>query len=262
MKALLIDDEAHARADLRTHLGAHPGVAIVAEAATLRSARALLAGADYDVVFLDVQLIGGESFELVPDVRPGARVIFVTGHDRYALRAFEVNALDYLLKPIDAERLAESLRRLAAAQPETGDGEAGPPSLPLRPDDAVYLRSGLRARFAAVADISLIVAAENYSEVTLADGSRVFLRRSLKAWEEMLPATHFMRVHRTQIVNLTRVVRYERDGDEHTRVFVTGVDGAVLASRRLWSDVRERLEALRVPQSPAPGSPDLAQGFY
>lgn len=247
MKAVLIDDEAHARADLRANLAAHPPVTIVGEAATVRSARALLGSADYDVVFLDVQLIGGDSFELVPDIRPGAKVIFVTGHDRYALRAFEVNALDYLLKPVDGERLAESLRRVAATRAATEDDDATLPSIPLRPDDAVYLRSGLRARFAALADITLMAACENYSEIVLADGARVFLRRSLKAWEQMLPATHFMRVHRTQIVNLARVVRYERDDDERTRLFLDGVSEPVLASRRLWSGLRARLEALRVP---------------
>lgn len=248
LRALLIDDEAHARVDLRQHLAAaHPEVTVVGEAATMRSARALLGQENYDVVFLDVNLIGGESFELVPDIRPGVRVIFVTGYDRYALRAFEVNAIDYLLKPIQAERLAESLRRVAAARAKADQGEddPAPPPQPLRPDDAVYLRSGLRARFAPVADIVLLVAAENYSEVLLADGTRVFLRRSLKSWEDLLPAHLFARVHRTQIVNLTHVLRYERDSDEHTRLFLTGMTGEVLASRRLWTDVRVRLEALR-----------------
>ena len=246
LRALLIDDEAHARADLRAHFAdSHPAVTVVGEAATIRSARALLHGADYNLVFLDVQIIGGESFELVPDIRPPAKVIFVTGHDRFALRAFEVNALDYLLKPIDADRLAESLRRVAAARSFAAGDETSAPALPLRLTDAVYLRSGLRARFAPVAEISLIVAAENYSEVLLKNGARVFLRRSLKAWEELLPSTHFARVHRTQIANLAHVVSYERDGDEHTRLILTGVPEAVVASRRLWSDIRVRLEALR-----------------
>ncbi|NUQ01893.1 MAG: response regulator [Armatimonadetes bacterium] len=114
--ALLIDDEATARADLRTALAAHPDVAIVGEAATLRSARTLLARPDYDLVLLDVQLIGGNAFELVPDVRPGARIVFITAHDDYAIRAFEINALDYLLKPVMPARLAEALRRAGIAE--------------------------------------------------------------------------------------------------------------------------------------------------
>jgi len=249
LPALLIEDESTARADLRAKLAAHPEVTIVGEAATLRSARALLARSDYELVFLDIQLVGGSSFDLVPDVRDGARIIFVTAYERYALRAFEVNALDYLLKPVDPARLAESLRRLAASPAATSDGGVELPAGPaLRLDDTVYLRSGLRARFAPVAEIAVIVAHDNYSDVHLADGSKIFLRKSLKAWEETLPAAQFMRVHRTQIVNLTRVTRYERDTEEHTRLFVEGMAEPVAASRDRWSELRERLGAIR----PAP----------
>lgn len=252
--ALLIDDETMARADLRAKLGAHPDVAILAEAATFKNARALLARTDYDLVFLDIQLIGGNSFDLVPEVRPGARIIFVTAFDAYAVRAFEINALDYLLKPVVPARLAAALRRFSTTPSESETGvKAGagaePPADPvLRMDDTVYLRSGQRARFAAVAEISVISAQDNYTDVQLADGSRVFLRKSLKAWEDTLPPTHFMRVHRTQIVNLARVTRYERDGEEHTRLFVAGLPEPVTASRDRWSDLRGRLSALR----PAP----------
>lgn len=244
-QALLIEDETTARADLRTKLAAHPDVTILAEAATLRSARALLARPDYDLVFLDIQLIGGNAFDLVPDVRSGARIVFVTAYDTHALRAFEINALDYLLKPVVPARLAEALRRLAIA-PAAADEAAAelPPGPALRPDDTLYLRSGLRARFAPVAEISVIAARDNYSEVQLADGAKIFLRKSLKAWEDTLPATHFMRVHRTQIVNLAHVTRYQRDGDEHTLLYVAGVAEPVSASRDRWAELRARLEHL------------------
>lgn len=248
IRALLIDDETTARDDLRHALADHPEVTIVGEAATLRSARVLLARPDYDLVFLDVQLIGGNAFDLVPDVRPGAHIIFVTAFDDYAIRAFEINALDYVLKPVVRARLAEALRR-ARAEPAT-EGEAIPAlaatgQATLRLDDTVYLRSGLRARFAPVADISAIAAHDNYSEVVLADGARVFLRRSLKSWEDTLPAAQFMRVHRTQIVNLARVTRYERDREEHTWLYVEGAAEPVPASRDRWMELRERLGALR-----------------
>lgn len=247
IRALLIDDESAVRADLRAKLAEHPAITVVEEAATLNSARALLASSDYDLVFLDVQLIGGNSFDLVPDVREGARIIFVTAFDTYAVRAFEINALDYLLKPVVPARLAAALARIAkthapgasAEQAESPSGHA------LRLDDTVLLQSGLRARFAPVREISVISARDNYSEVQLVDGSRVFLRKSLKAWEDTLPATHFMRVHRTQIVNLARITRYERDSDEHTRLFLDRVADPILASRSRWSELRERLSAIR-----------------
>lgn len=245
-RALLIEDEATARADLRAKLEAHPDVSVVAEAATVRAAGELLARGDYELVFLDIQLVGGNSFQLVPQVRAGARIVFTTAFDAFALRAFEINALDYLLKPIAPGRLAETLRRLETRA--TGSDDAiteATPGRALTLGDTVYLRAGLRARFAPVAQISAITAQDNYSEVQLADGAKVFLRKSLKAWEAVLPATHFMRVHRTQIVNLAHVMRYERDGDEHTRLFVAGTADPVPASRYRWSELQERLSALR-----------------
>ncbi len=244
IRALLIEDESTARADLRAKLVAHREVTIVGEAATVVSARARLAQPDYDLVFLDIQLIGGSSFDLVGDVRPEARIIFVTAYDRYALRAFEVNALDYLLKPVVPARLAEALgRRATAAAGEIPS--AGPRGPALRLDDTVYLRAGLRAWFTPVAEISVIAARDNYSEVQLADGAKIFLRKSLKDWETALPATHFMRVHRTQIVNLARITRYERDRDEHTHLFVDGAAEPISASRDRWTELRERLSAFR-----------------
>jgi two-component system LytT family response regulator len=244
--ALLIEDEATARADLRAKLAVHPEVILLAEAATFHNAQALLSRPDYDLVFLDIELVGGNSFDLVPAVRPGARIVFVTAHDDFALRAFEVNALDYLLKPVVPARLAATLSRIAAApSPAEIAAKEIPAGPALRLSDTVYLRSGLRARFAPVADISLIAAQDNYSEVHLASGAKIFLRKSLKAWEESLPATHFMRVHRTQIVNLARVTRYQRDGDEHTLLFVDGVTDPVSASRYRWSELRDRLAAIR-----------------
>lgn len=242
-RALLIEDESTARADLRAKLAAHPEVTLVGEAATLRTARELLARTDYELVFLDIQLVGGNSFELVPDVQPRARVIFVTAYETFAVRAFEINALDYLLKPVEPARLAAALRRLSPEPPAAAEEMPAGPALRL--DDVVYLRSGLRARFAPVAEISVISACDNYSEVRLADGSKVFLRKTLKAWEDTLPATHFMRVHRTQIVNLARVIRYERDHDEHTLLHVDGIADPVIASRERWTDLRGRLGEIR-----------------
>ncbi|WP_438479083.1 LytR/AlgR family response regulator transcription factor [Oleiharenicola lentus] len=251
LRTLIIEDEVPNRVELRAKLAAHPFITVVGESGTLRAARALLQQADYDLVFLDVQIIGGESFELIPDVRPGARIIFASAYDHYAFRAFEINALDYLLKPVDPARLALSLSKLAQPEPEDDDAPAAQATNShrqrhaLRLDDTVYLRSGQRARFAPVAHISVITAQDNYSEVLFADGTRIFLRKSLKAWEDSLPTSAFMRVHRTQIVNLTHVTNYQRDSDEHTSLFLAGVAQPVSASRLRWSELRERLAHLR-----------------
>jgi len=251
LRALLIDDEPNARADLRELLAAHAtDVEIIAEAETMDEAEAVLARPDYDIVFLDVQLRGGTGFDLAPRIRPKARIVFVTAHDRYAVRAFEVNALDYLLKPIAPERLAESVTRSVAAfanasRRETDEREDEAYPSPLQPNDIIYLRTGTNGRFVPLLHISAIDAEQNYSAAHFADGTRLLVRRTLKSWEDFLPETHFMRVHRTAIVNLQRITRYERDREEHTLLFVQGVSEPVAATRKLWPDLQARLEQLR-----------------
>jgi two-component system, LytTR family, response regulator len=199
-----------------------------------------------------VQIIGGTSFDLVPAVRAGAAIVFVTAHDLFAVRAFEVNALDYLLKPVAPARLAATMLRVAAELAKAPDSPVAKEPVPLggklRYDDVIFLRTGLRALFVSLENISLITAQDNYCEVTLADGTRAFMRKSLQVWEDTLPPTYVMRVHRTQIVNLTQVVRYERDTDERTSLFLSCQVEPVSASRHRWRELRERLAVLR----PAP----------
>jgi two-component system LytT family response regulator len=241
MRAVIIDDEGLARTDLRTLLGAHPEVTVVGEAALLSDARALLRAGAYDLVFLDIQLLGGTGFDLVPEVRPGARIIFVTAHDQFALRAFEANALDYLLKPVRVARLAEALERHRTPRPP-----APPPTL--RPDDVVYVKTGPgAARFVRVADILVINSDDNYSEAILTDGERLFVRQTLACWEQQLPATHFMRVHRRHIVNLANVQGYTHENDELTHLRVAALRDPVRARRQHWAELRRRLTALGRP---------------
>jgi two-component system, LytTR family, response regulator len=239
-RTLLIDDEPAARDDLRRLLGAHDEVRLVGEAGRLAEAEQLLRTVDYDLVLLDVELRGGTGFDLLPHVRPEARIIFVTAHSHYAVRAFEVNALDYLVKPIAAERLAAALRKIATAPVEP---LPAPPSL--IPSDLVHLKVGNgTTRFVPLADIAAIESEENYSEARLANGTRLLVRRTLKAWEDALPAAQFVRVHRTTIVNLARYRGSDRQTDQTTLLHLEGLNEPVRASFRYLPDLRARLAAL------------------
>ncbi|MDI1247643.1 MAG: LytTR family DNA-binding domain-containing protein [Lacunisphaera sp.] len=234
VRTLLIDDEAAARDELRWLLAAHPGYTVVGEAATLATARRRLQQADYDLVFLDVQLFGGNGFDLVPDVAPGARVIFVTAFDRFALRAFEVNALDYLQKPVSTERFAAALAKRTG-----GSTPAQPPAF--RADDTVLVRTDAGDRFVPLARISAIFSNENYSDVILGTGERFLTRRTLKAWEELLPPAQFQRAHRQALVNLAAIEGHRRDTRETAALRVTGVKEHVPVSRNQLAGLRPHL---------------------
>ena len=242
-RALLIDDEPLSRMELRRLLKAHPEVSVAGEAGTLNEARACLARDDYDLVFLDIQLRGGTGFDLLDFVRPEAHVIFVTAFDRFAVRAFEVNALDYLLKPVAAERLASSLVRACslAAEPSpiSADGDE---TLCLRLDDRVFVRTGNTTRFVPVQQIVSIHSNENYTELQLADGQKFMTLRTLKSWEESLPESHFVRIHRQTLINLTHVRAIVRGDGENVRFQFDPPLPELPASRRRVSDLRQRLQ--------------------
>lgn len=250
-RLLLIDDEPNARDALRTLLAPYRDIEIVGEAGTLIDARLQLARSGYDLVLLDIQLRGGSGFDLVPLVRSGARIVFVTAHDEHAVRAFTVNALDYLLKPVEPERLAAALARLDSAaannsQPSALSSQLSTPP-PLALDDRVHLKLGSGTeRFVRVGEIRCIQSEENYTAVHIgAPAERLLVRRTLQSWEDQLPSAHFVRVHRQTLVNAAHVHGVARVTVDVSHVTVQGIDQPVVASQRYLAELRQRLARLR-----------------
>ncbi|WP_415908406.1 LytR/AlgR family response regulator transcription factor [Oleiharenicola sp. Vm1] len=245
-RALLIDDEPLARLELRRLLGAAPGVEIAGEAGTLNDARALLGRADYDLVFLDIQLRGGSGFDLLDSVKPGAQIVFVTAYDRFALRAFEVNALDYLLKPVSGPRLAATLQRLGEAR-TLAVAPAAPVAAAagrrLTMDDRVFVKTDGTTRFVPVVSICAVRSAENYTELLLHGGQTLLVLRTLKSWEETLPEAQFVRIHRQVLVNLARVKKIERSGDDEVVFHLDVPVSPLTASRRALAELRSKFAA-------------------
>lgn len=243
LQTVIIDDEPASREDLRRLLAARAEFVVVGEAGRIVEAEALLHRANYDLVLLDVELRGGNGFDLLPHVRPGARVVFVTAHSHYAVRAFEINALDYLVKPITAARLESALRRVGSES-----GEPVPPHRNLIPTDLVHLKIGNgTTRFVALAEIADIESEGNYTTVRLGGGPRLLVRRTLKGWEDVLPPAQFARVHRTTIVNLARYRGLSRLTEQTTLLHLDGLAEPVRASFRYVPELRVRLAALGRP---------------
>jgi two-component system LytT family response regulator len=233
--ALIVDDERLARRELRTLLeeGHADRVHVVGEAATVDEAAKLVRALDPDVVFLDVHLGRESGLDLLSRIGAGTDVVFVTAYDRYALRAFEVNALDYLLKPVAPARLAATVARLEARAPAP-DERAGP----LEYDDRLFLRLDDRRAFLRVGDVAAIEAEGDNSRLHLAGGRTAQARKPLREWEERLPERWFVRIHRSAIVNLEYVERVEDWSHGSHLVYLRGMREPLTMSRRYAARVR------------------------
>lgn len=229
MRVLLVDDERLARAELRRLLAAHPEMEVVGEAASAADAVAQIVALRPDLLLLDVQMPGGSGFDLLASLDDVPDVIFTTAFDRYALQAFEVNALDYLQKPIQPARMAAALaravqRRQAAAALAAGarhaGGGAGTASTaalaavaashavdhasPRPAPQKLFIKDGERCWFVALHEIRLFESEGNYTRVYF-DGQQPLMLRTLTQLEEKLDPQRFFRASRRHIVNLDHV---------------------------------------------------------
>jgi two-component system, LytTR family, response regulator len=199
MRALLIDDEPLARRELERLLRMHPQIEIVGEAADVDQAERRIVQLQPQLIFLDIQMPGGSGFDLLARLEALPRVIFTTAYDQHAVQAFEVNALDYLLKPIEPERLALSLSRLPPAA--TASAASGTP-------EQLFVRDGPRCWFVPLREVRLIAAEGNGVRLYWADQQPV-LNRSLLSLEARLDARRFFRANRQQLINLDFVTAVE-----------------------------------------------------
>lgn len=203
MKALLIDDSRLARTELRHLLSAFPDVTIAGEARHAAEARHQIQALQPDVLFLDIHMPGQNGFELLASLEAAPQVIFTTAYDEYALRAFEVNALDYLLKPISEPRLAVALAKarssfVPVAAPVVSDE---PAPTPLTAQDQVFVKDGERCWFVRLADIRLFEINGSYTQIYF-DEHRPLIPRTLQHLEARLDPKVFFRANRQQIINL------------------------------------------------------------
>ena len=235
-KAVIVDDERLARNKLRSLLEQHPQIRLVGEADGVDSAIETIERTRPDVVFLDIQMPGKSGFELVNRVNLPLKIIFVTAFDEYAIRAFEVNALDYLLKPVNPERLAKAIERLASppAVPERAPR-------PLEYDDFLFLPFGDSSRFLRVRDIKLIRAADVYSEIFTTGGEKTLVLKPLNEWEERLPEKHFARIHRSTIINIEFVERVEKSFNYSFEVYLCDTGEPFTMSRRYATRLKDKM---------------------
>ncbi|BDD11049.1 DNA-binding response regulator [Fulvitalea axinellae] len=215
MKTIVIDDERLARKELISLLEAHPIVDVVAEAVNAEDARNKIDEIKPDLIFLDVQMPGETGFELLETLDFFPKVVFVTAYDEFAIKAFEVNAFDYLLKPVHPERLAETVKKLEAEFSEEREAKGQEPESaggsqrgPLSVHDQVFVKDGDRCWFVRLEKVRLFESDGNYVKVYF-DKNRPMIHRSLNALDEKLDDKHFFRASRKHIINLSWVEKIE-----------------------------------------------------
>jgi two-component system LytT family response regulator len=235
-RALIVDDSRLARLDLKNLLAGFAQIEIVAEASSVASAVKAIGESNPDLIFLDIKMPGESGFDLLEKTEVRAKVIFVTAFDQYAIRAFEVNALDYLLKPVSADRLAQALERLRQDQRTWGQ-----PRARLEYDDLLFVNMNNRYSFLRVQDILKISSSGAYTEVVTSKGQKGLMLRSMKDWEQRLPENRFVRIHRTTIINIEHIEKIEEWFNRSYRVFIKSLEKPVVMSRRYAATFRDRL---------------------
>ncbi len=209
VRALLIDDERLARTELKKMLLEFPEIEIVGEANNANDGIIKIATLKPDLIFLDIQMPGKTGFEMLSELDKAPNVIFTTAYDEYALKAFEVNALDYLLKPIEPKRLADAILKLHLldGRDEVNHVERVNTDI-LTEHDQVFVKDGERCWFVKLNEIRLFESVGNYAKVFFA-GNKPLILKSLNALEERLDEKVFFRANRKHIINLRWVEKIE-----------------------------------------------------
>jgi two-component system LytT family response regulator len=208
-KAVIIDDERLARAELRKLLAEFPEIEVLDEAANADEALEKIDLLQPDLIFLDINMPGKTGFDLLQELDKSPMVIFTTAYDEYAVKAFEVNALDYVVKPIEPKRLAEAINKVnEASKKERIAIEESASRGILGENDQVFVKDGERCWFVRLGDIRLIESVGNYAKIYFGNYKPLILK-SLNALEERLDEKVFFRANRKHIVNLRMVDKVE-----------------------------------------------------
>lgn len=249
MKTLIIDDEDLARAVVREHLAAHPDVEVMGECANGFEALKAAAQHQPDLIFLDIQmpkLDGFEVLELLEAEGKRPAVVFVTAYDQHALRAFEAHAVDYLLKPFSKERFDSALAKARALQ----SAQPAPPQAPAaelassarqgRPLERIVVKDGPKVTVVHLDRLDWVQAQDDYV-LLRTEGKNLLKQQTLASLETQLDSSRFIRIHRSYILNLDRLVRVEQDSKEHRDAILR--DGVRLpVSRAGFQRLRELWE--------------------
>ncbi len=204
MKAILVDDERLARQELKNLLSSYKDIEVIAECSDATEAKDKIQQLKPDIVFCDIQMPGKSGLELAEEISAAIDVVFITAHDEHAIKAFELNAFDYLLKPVQADRLSETIKKLTVKETASRLDN----NTPLTERDMVFIKDGEKCWFVRLSDIRLFESEGNYVRVYF-DTFRPLILRSLNSLETRLSEKQFFRASRKHMINLSYIQSIE-----------------------------------------------------
>jgi len=235
LKALIVDDEWLVRHELQTMLQAYPEIQVIGEASDVNQASCIIDEENPDVIFLDIEMPGKNGFDLIEQCNIKCSIIFVTAYNQYAIRAFEVNAIDYLLKPIQKDRLALTINRILKKE------KARPVIKKVLYDDVIYVMIDGSVKFIKLPLLKCIVAEGNYSYIFYDQNRKELVSKTLLDWEKILPSQYFIRIHRSTIVNFEYVAQVRKCNNNTHEVYIQGIEKPFMMSRRYAARLKDQL---------------------
>ncbi len=226
LRLMLVDDEPLARQGLKELIAEHKEVAVVGEAACVSEALANIPRHKPDALILDIRMPEATGFDLLKNLTPSLPVIFVTAHSEYAVRAFDVQAVDYLLKPVRPARLAQALERLRGILHSLDHDET-----PYAMADRICLRTPERTIVAPLADVIALQAEKDFTRVSVAENPPLLICQSIGTYERNLPKPPFLRLDRSTILNLSRIHSVEISPTRGAHVTLNGLPSPIALGR-------------------------------
>ena len=234
IKAIIVDDERLARVNLKKLLEPLMEIEIAGEADSCKSALEMINLHKPQLIFLDIQLSGETGFDLLEMIDNSIKIIFVTAFDEYAIRAFEVNAADYLLKPVNLERLKVSVDRVI-----NKESEQKRVAKVYEYSDSIYVwLNNYTSKFIKISSITFIEPVGNYSKIVTIEGKHCLVLKTLKQWQEELPVNNFIRIHRSSIINVEHIDHIEKHSNTHHKAFLKNIPEPLEISRRFASKLK------------------------
>lgn len=233
-RVIVVDDERLSRHELIRILSKFEAFNVVGEAFDVTSAITLIEKSVPDIIFLDIQMPKQSGFELIKQVKTEAKIVFVTAFENYAINAFDVNAFDYIVKPVSEERIQKLLDKISSNVPE------GSSQIKLSYDDKIFVSDNKFLKFIAISDITMIQSTGNYSNVYMKDKEKILICKSLKEWLSKLPTNKFCRIHRTTIINIDYIDKIERWLNSSFKVYIRNIETPVMMSKRYSFIVRKQ----------------------